>query len=225
MISIKTIDQNLKNVESSIIKAEKNNSRLPNSVNLVAVSKTKAPELITAALNAGHRRFGENRVQETKTKWIDLKKNFPDVQLHLIGPLQTNKAGLAVRLFDVIETIDRFKLAKAVARQMSAIDRRPDCFIQVNTGKEPQKAGVFPEDIGSFIKQCRSELQLPITGLMCIPPTDEEPALHFGLLREIAERNNIKELSMGMSADYKIAIQFGATYVRIGTAVFGPRAD
>ena len=225
MISSEAIEQNLRDVESSIIEIVKNNNRPENSVNLIAVSKTKGPEIIMAALNAGHRIFGENRVQEANAKWGGLKKTHPDVQLHLIGPLQTNKAGLAVSLFDVIETIDRLKLARAVARQMGEIGRSPNCFIQVNTGKEPQKAGVFPEDAEGFIKQCRLELNLPITGLMCIPPTDEEPALHFGLLREIAERNNIRELSMGMSADYETAIQFGATYVRIGTAVFGPRMD
>ncbi|MDP6258386.1 MAG: YggS family pyridoxal phosphate-dependent enzyme, partial [Rhodospirillales bacterium] len=148
-----------------------------------------------------------------------------DAQLHLIGPLQRNKAALAVRLFDVIETLDRNKLATTLARHMDEISRRPNCFIQINTGEEQQKAGITPRDADAFINRCRTELDLPVVGLMCIPPVDEEPALHFALLREIAERNGLRELSMGMSADFKTAIQFGATYVRVGTAIFGPRSD
>ena len=223
MYPLGIIDKNLKAVKDIIDDTVAVNQRLENSVKLVAVSKTKPRDVIEQALKAGHRLFGENRVQETQKKWLDLKKIYPDTQLHLIGPLQTNKAALAVSLFDVIETIDRFKLAKAVARYINDTDRRPRCFIQVNTGKEPQKAGDLPEETDEFINICRTTLNLPVEGLMCIPPTNEEPALHFGFLREIAERNNIKELSMGMSADYETAIQFGATYVRVGTAIFGSR--
>ncbi len=225
MISSPTIEQRLSDVNTSIKKALNETGRGDGSVNLVAVSKTHGPEAIEAAIDTGQKIYGENRVQEAEAKWRDLKLRYPDVQLHLIGPLQSNKAALAVGLFDVIETVDRLKLAKALARHMDETGRRPNCFIQVNTGEEPQKAGVLPKDTDAFIDQCRAELNLPIIGLMCIPPVDEEPALHFALLREIAERNNLTELSMGMSADFETAIQFGATYVRVGTAIFGPRSD
>jgi pyridoxal phosphate enzyme (YggS family) len=218
-----TIHKNLKTVQQAIDSALRENNRLENATKLIAVSKTRPQEVIEHALKAGQRLFGENRVQETEQKWVGLKKLYPDAQLHLIGPLQTNKAALAVSLFDVIETIDRLKLATAVSRHIKETGRKVLCFIQVNTGKELQKAGVFPEAADRFIETCRSTLNLSVEGLMCIPPTDEEPALHFALLRKIAERNNIKELSMGMSADYETAIQFGATYVRIGTAIFGSR--
>ena len=217
------INEKLNTVKQSIEAALTANDRLEGSAKLVAVSKTKPRAAIEIALNNGHRLFGENRVQETAEKWVDLKKLYPDTQLHLIGPLQTNKVALAIRLFDVIETIDRLKLAKAISRQIKNTGHKTRCFIQVNTGKEEQKAGVFPEDADEFINTCKSDLNLPIDGLMCIPPTEEEPALHFSLLRKIAERNKIQELSMGMSGDYVTAIQFGATYVRIGTAIFGSR--
>lgn len=219
------IENRLAEVNASIAAAAREVGRPEDSVHLVAVSKTHGPDVIEAVLASGQKLFGENRVQEAEAKWPDLKHRYPDTQLHLIGPLQSNKAALAVGLFDVIETVDRLKLAKALARHMVEIGRRPNCFIQVNTGEEPQKAGVLPKDIDAFINQCRTELNLPIIGLMCIPPIDEEPALHFALLREIAERNDLKELSMGMSADFETAVQFGATYVRVGTAIFGPRAD
>ena len=197
--------------------------RAPEDVRLVAVSKAHPADAAEAALAAGHRLFGENRVQEGEAKWPGLKERFPGARLHLIGPLQRNKARAALDLFDVIETVDRPKLATHLARLMDETGRRPDCLIQVNTGAEPQKAGIPPGDADGFIAQCRDELGLPVKGLMCIPPADEEPALHFALLAEIAGRNGLAELSMGMSADYETAIRFGATLVRVGTAVFGTR--
>ena len=194
------------------------------AVTLVAVSKTHPVERIAAAIAAGHRVFGENRVQEATAKYPGLKENCPGLKLHLIGPLQTNKARDAVRLFDVIESLDRPKLARALAKDMAREGRRPACFVQVNTGEEPQKTGVFPADADDLIALARDELALPVEGLMCIPPMDEEPALHFALLREIAKRNGLPLLSMGMTADFETAIRFGATHVRIGTAIFGTRS-
>jgi pyridoxal phosphate enzyme (YggS family) len=195
----------------------------PGGVELVAVSKTNPAEAVAAALATGHLVYGENRVQEAHAKFPALKAAHPALRLHLIGPLQTNKARDAVKLFDVIETVDRPSLAEAHAAAMAKLGRRPDCLVQVNTGKEPQKAGVAPEDADAFIAQVRQTYALPLIGLMCIPPADEEPALHFGLLREIARRNGLAVLSMGMSADYETAIRFGATHVRLGTAIFGAR--
>jgi len=183
---------------------------------LVAVTKTHGPERIRPLLEAGHRVFGENRVQEAEGKWPALKAEFPDIELHLIGPLQTNKVRDAVRLFDVIHTLDRPKLADA----LRAAGRVPDLLIQVNTGEEPQKAGVAPEDAPGLIEQARG---LPVKGLMCIPPADAEPAPHFALLAKIAKTHGLKLLSMGMSADFESAIRFGATHVRLGSALFGPR--
>jgi hypothetical protein len=194
------------------------------AVTLVAVSKTHPVERIAAAIAAGQRVFGENRVQEATAKYPGLKENCPGLKLHLIGPLQTNKARDAVRLFDVIESLDRPKLARALAKEMAREGRRPACFVQVNTGEEPQKTGVFPADADDLIALARDELALPVDGLMCIPPMDEEPALHFALLREIAKRNGLPLLSMGMTADFETAIRFGATHVRIGTAIFGTRS-
>ena len=176
-------------------------------------------------LLTGQRVFGENRVQEALDKWPALKEEFADAELHLVGSLQSNKAGRAVDLFDAIHTIDRPKLARAVAGEMDKRGRRPQCFIQVNTGEEPQKGGVLPEDADAFIAKCRDDLDLPVEGLMCIPPVDEEPAMHFALLAEIARRNGLAQLSMGMSADFETAVQFGATLVRVGTAIFGARQD
>jgi pyridoxal phosphate enzyme (YggS family) len=198
--------------------------RSPDDVTLVAVSKTHAADRIVPVLAAGHRVFGENRVQEAISKYPDLKAQYPDLKLHLIGPLQTNKSRDAVRLFDVIETLDRPKLARSLAREMEKQGRRPVCYIEVNTGEEPQKSGVLPSETGALIELARDELGLPVEGLMCIPPFDEEPAMHFALLRKIAERNGVASLSMGMSADFETAIRFGATHVRVGTAIFGPRA-
>lgn len=214
---------NLDAVRAEIAKAAREAGRDPGSVTLVAVGKSHPAARSRAALAAGHRVFGENRVQEAEAKWPDLKTDFPDTQLHLIGPLQTNKVRHAVALFDVIETVDRPKLAAALAREMDRSGRRPDCLIQVNTGEEPQKAGVTPGEADGFIERCRGEFALPVRGLMCIPPADDEPSLHFALLREIAQRHDLPWLSMGMSADYEIAIAFGATHVRVGTAIFGQR--
>ncbi len=214
---------NLSAVNETIAAAAGAAGRDPAEVTLVAVSKTHGAERIEPAIAAGHKLFGENRVQEAEGKWPALKAAHPDVRVHLIGPLQTNKVKKAVALFDAIETVDRPKLARALAREMAAQDRWLDCFVEINTGEEPQKAGVLPVDADDFIRLCRDELKLPLKGLMCIPPLDEEPALHFALLRQIAERNDLPGLSMGMSADFETAIEFGATHVRVGTAIFGPR--
>jgi pyridoxal phosphate enzyme (YggS family) len=192
-------------------------------VNLIAVSKTYAEEAILPLLQAGHRSFGENRVQEAKAKWPVLKARFPDLQLHLIGPLQSNKAKEAVALFDAIHSIDRLKIAEAIADEMGRQGRRLQLFVQVNTGEEPQKAGIAPRDTAAFLKQCRDHLKLEVAGLMCIPPVDEEPALHFGLLAKLAAENGLAGLSMGMSDDFETAVALGATHVRIGSAIFGVR--
>ena len=190
---------------------------------LVAVSKTQPATAVREALVAGHRLFGENRVQEAQAKYPALRESFPDLALHLIGPLQTNKVKDAVALFDVIETVDRPRLAAALAQEMERTGRRLPCLIEVNTGEEPQKSGVMPEAADAFVLECRDQLGLPIIGLMCVPPLDQEPAPHFALLREIARRNGLEVLSMGMSADFETAIRFGATHVRVGTAIFGAR--
>ncbi len=217
------IAENLKNVTAEIRAAETAAGRAAGTVTLVAVSKIFPAAAVSAALDAGQRAFGENRVQEAEAKWPRLKADFADVRLHLIGPLQRNKVKAALRLFDVIETLDRPKLARALADGMERTGVRPDCFIQVNTGEEEQKAGVMPEQAEAFVKTCLDEFQLPVKGLMCIPPQREESALHFALLAEIAARCGLEDLSMGMSADYQKAIGLGATFVRLGTAVFGPR--
>ncbi|MEZ5892694.1 MAG: YggS family pyridoxal phosphate-dependent enzyme [Parvularculaceae bacterium] len=192
-------------------------------VEIVAVSKTQGAERLVEALAAGQRVFGENRVQEAKAKWPALREKHPDLELRLIGPLQSNKADEAVALFDVIETIDRPKIAKALADAARKLGKSPRFLVQVNTGAEPQKAGVLPEETDAFLRQCRDEFGLEIDGLMCIPPADEPPALHFALLAKIAGRNGLKVLSMGMSGDFEIAAQLGATHVRVGTALFGTR--
>lgn len=210
-------------VHVRIAAAAKAAGRAPAAVTLVAVSKTQSAERVTAALAAGQRVFGENRVQEAMAKWPMLKQAWPQAELHLIGPLQTNKAKEAVALFDVIETVDRPKLAQVLTAEMARSGRRPSCYVQINTGEEPQKAGVVPSAADEFIRFCRVEMNLPVVGLMCIPPADEEPSLHFALLAEIARRHGIDTLSMGMSADYEIAIKLGATHVRVGTAIFGAR--
>ena len=197
-------------------------NRKVNSVKLIAVSKVQPNEKVEAVLKEGHRCFGENRVQEALNKWPSFKENYENVELHLIGPLQTNKARQAFELFDVIQTVDRPKLAKLLANLTQERGFCPSLFIQVNTGEEPQKTGVLPKDLDIFIKDCQS-MDLRIDGLMCIPPLNEEPALHFSLLRKMQERNNIRFLSMGMSSDYESAIMFGATHVRIGSAIFGER--
>jgi len=217
------IAANLAAVRERIAGAARTADRPAESVTLVAVSKTHPASSVRHALMAGHRVFGENRVQEAQGKYPELREEFPDLALHLIGPLQTNKVRDAVAAFDVIESVDRLRLAQALAREIEHSGRRPPCLIEVNTGEEPQKAGIMPADADGFIVECRERLDLPITGLMCVPPLDEEPAPHFALLREIARRNNLRVLSMGMSADFEKAIRFGATHVRVGTAIFGVR--
>jgi pyridoxal phosphate enzyme (YggS family) len=197
--------------------------RDPASVTLVAVSKTHDADVVRPALEAGQRVFGENRVQEAKAKWPQLKAEFPDVELHLIGPLQTNKVREAVALFDVIETVDRPKLARALADEMERTGRSVPCLLQINTGLEPQKAGLHPESIDAMLRLCRDEYKLPVIGLMCIPPVDKDPAPHFRMLAEAAARNGLAVLSMGMSGDYSTAILEGATHVRVGSAIFGAR--
>lgn len=196
--------------------------RAVGSTKLVAVSKLQPDDRVIDVLNQGHRLFGENRVQEAAGKWPEWKETYPDVELHLLGPLQTNKARQAMDLFQAIHSVDRPKLAHTLARLAQELGHCPMLFIQVNTGKEPQKAGVVPSQADAFLADCLAK-DLPIAGLMCIPPVDEEPALHFALLTKIAERNGLKELSMGMSDDFETAIAQGATYVRVGSAIFGER--
>jgi pyridoxal phosphate enzyme (YggS family) len=217
------IAANLAAVRARIEAAARAAGRPADAVNLVAVSKTHPANSVRAALETGQRIFGENRVQEAIAKFPGLRGDYPDLTLHLIGPLQTNKVKDAVAHCDVIETVDRPRLAAALAREMERSGRHLPCFIEVNTGEEPQKAGVFPEAADAFVADCRDRLGLPIAGLMCIPPEGEEPALHFALLRGIARRNRLDQLSMGMSADFETAIRFGATHVRVGTAIFGAR--
>lgn len=215
--------KNLKAVLDDIAVAAQSVDRNPNSVHLVAVSKVHDQARIRPVLEAGQRVFGENRVQEAMGKWPQLREDFSDIEIHLIGPLQSNKVKEAVATFDVIETVDRPKIARALAKEFERTGRQLGCYIQVNTGEEPQKAGIHPEDVDVFIMMCKEELGLNILGLMCIPPVDEEPAMHFALLAEIAERNGLSGLSMGMSSDYETAIKLGATHVRVGTAIFGTR--
>ncbi len=217
------IADNIATIRAAINQAAHAAGRDPESVNLVAVSKKQPDERIEAALAAGHRLFGENRVQEAQARWADRRAAYPDLRLHLIGPLQTNKAKYAVALFDVIETLDREELARALADEMSAQGRFLPCFIQVNTGAEPQKSGILPEDLPAFHEFCHSECGLEVHGLMCLPPLDEPPALHFALLQKLAAAQGLPALSMGMSADYERAIALGATHIRVGTALFGAR--
>ncbi|MEJ2035025.1 MAG: YggS family pyridoxal phosphate-dependent enzyme [Maritimibacter sp.] len=197
--------------------------RTPGSARLIAVSKVQPVERVVAVLEQGHRLFGENKVQEAAGKWPNLRHRFDGVELHLIGPLQTNKARQAMELFDVIETLDRPKLAHTIARLKNELGHCPRLFVQINTGEEEQKAGVLPGEADAFIAECRA-LGLEIEGLMCIPPAEEEPSLHFALLAKIAARNGIEELSMGMSDDFEKAVAQGATYVRVGSALFGERS-
>lgn len=197
--------------------------RDPAAVTLIAVSKFQPDASVEAALAAGQRAFGENYVQEARARWPALRQRWPDIELHLIGGLQSNKAAEAVALFDVLQTLDRPKLARAVAKEMARQDRRPRLFVQVNTGEEPQKAGVVPTELGEFVTLCRNELGLEPAGLMAIPPEHEDVALHAALLAKLAAAQGLSELSIGMSGDYETAIRFGATHVRVGTAIFGPR--
>ena len=213
----------LGDVRERIGKACAEARRAPAAVTLVAVSKTyEAPDILPV-LAAGHRVFGENRVQEAKAKWPALRAQFPDVALHLIGPLQSNKAAEAVALFDCIETIDRPKIAVAVAQEMAKQRKWLELFIQINTGEEPQKAGIAPKDAADFVAYCRNELKLAIAGLMCIPPVEDMPAPHFAFLAKLAREVGIAKLSMGMSADFECAVSLGATHVRVGSAIFGAR--
>jgi pyridoxal phosphate enzyme (YggS family) len=220
---VETIADNLAAVRGDIAAAAGLAGRDPASVTLIAVSKQQPDARIAAALAAGQRVFGENRVQEAQAHWQALRAARDDLELHLIGPLQTNKVRDAVALFDVIQTVDRPKLAHKLAKEFARIGATRSCFIEVNTGEEPQKAGVLPEASDGFIAECRA-LGLPLAGLMCIPPQGEEASPHFALLRTIAERNGLDALSMGMSADYAAAVELGATHVRVGTAIFGERA-
>ncbi len=215
--------RNLAEVKGALEAALKEAGRPPHSVCVTAVSKTHGEDRILPVLEAGHRCFGENRVQEAAGKWPALKQQFPDTELRLIGPLQSNKAGEAVALFDVIESVDRPKIARALAAEMEKQNRRPKLFVQVNTGEEPQKAGIAPGEVDAFLKECREGQGLEIAGLMCIPPLDDDPAPHFALLAKIAARHGLAELSMGMSGDFLIAAQLGATHVRVGTGIFGER--
>jgi pyridoxal phosphate enzyme (YggS family) len=213
----------LEAVKERIAAAAREAGRRPGDIDLIAVSKTFEAADIRPILDAGHRKFGENRVQEAAGKWPGLREEYDGIELHLIGPLQSNKARQAVQLFDVIHTLDRPRIADAIAREMREQGRSLGLYIQVNTGEEPQKAGIPPADTVEFVAYCRAELRLPIRGLMCIPPVDEEPGMHFALLANLAADSGLEGLSMGMSADYEIAIRFGATAVRVGSAIFGSR--
>lgn len=217
------IHDNLQAVQKKLHVAASLNGGDADTPMLVAVSKRQPDDRIDAALDAGHRCFGENRVQEAQMRWTARRAVYPELRLHLIGALQTNKAADAVALFDVIEVVDRPKLARALSTEMDRQNRQLACYIQVNTGDEPQKSGISPTKVDAFITQCRDEFGLNIVGLMCIPPADEEPAMHFALLATIAKRNGLEKLSMGMSGDYEEAISFGATSVRVGSAIFGAR--
>lgn len=210
-------------IRTRIARAEKEGKRLAGSVELIAVSKTFDADAIRPVIEAGQRQFGENRVQEAEAKWPGLKERYPDLVLHLIGPLQTNKTAQALALFDVIHTLDREKLARTLLKERDKGAAIPPLFVQVNTGEEEQKAGLLPTEVDAFIARCRDDWELPVEGLMCIPPVDEEPALHFALLRKLAGRNGLEKLSMGMSADFESAVLQGATHVRVGSALFGAR--
>ena len=213
--------ERLETVRQAIAQASREAGRADDAVALVAVSKTHDADTILPVLEAGQRIFGENKVQEAKAKWPALRERFPDIELRLIGPLQSNKAGEAVALFDVIESVDREKIAKELAKEMAKQDRHPRLYVQVNTGEEDQKAGIAPREAVAFVERCRSEHGLTIEGLMCIPPAEEKPGPHFALLEKIAAEAGVEKLSMGMSGDYEIAIGFGATSVRVGSAIFG----
>jgi len=214
----------LSDIQNRVMKAEADAGRAAGSVTLIAVSKVQPDARVRAVLEEGHRSFGENRVQEAAGKWPGFREEFDGIDLHIIGPLQSNKVRQAMELAEAIHTVDRPKLAKTIARLAQEIGRCPDLFIQVNTGEEDQKAGVMPREADDFIAECRA-LDLPIKGLMCIPPVDEAPSLHFALLAKIAARNDLSGLSMGMSGDFEQAIALGATRVRVGSAIFGERVS
>lgn len=212
----------LSEISARMRKAEANAGRPDGDTHLIAVSKVQPNARVEAVLEQGHRLFGENKVQEAAGKWPEFRTRFEGIDLHLIGPLQTNKARQAMELFDVIHSVDRPKLAKTLARLAQELGSCPDLFIQVNTGEEPQKAGVLPANADAFVAECKA-LGLPVIGLMCIPPADEEPSLHFALLAKIAKRNGLDGLSMGMSSDFESAVALGATHIRVGSAIFGAR--
>lgn len=213
----------LSDIIDRITQEETRMGRAPGSTTLIAVSKVQPLDRVIAVLEQGHRVFGENKVQEAAGKWPDLKQRFDGVELHLIGPLQSNKAKEAVALFDVIQSVDREKIAAALAREMTRQERHPALFVQVNTGMEPQKAGIDPRETAAFVERCRTVHGLAIEGLMCIPPADENPGPHFALLEKLAREAGVSKLSMGMSGDYETAVAFGATHVRVGSAIFGQR--
>lgn len=215
--------ERLGEVRAAIARAADDFGRPPGEVSLIAVSKTMPAEVIIEALEAGQLLFGENYVQESREKWPGLRERFPDAIVHMIGPLQSNKAQDAVALFDAIQSLDRDSLAKEIAKAVQKLGRSPEMFVQVNTGEEPQKGGVAPPQADAFIARCRETYDLPVTGLMCIPPAEDQPSPHFAMLNRIAARNGLKGLSMGMSADFEAAIQLGATHVRVGSAIFGAR--
>jgi pyridoxal phosphate enzyme (YggS family) len=217
------VAHNLAEVRRRIAAAAAEAGRDPAGIALVAVSKSQPPERIEAALQAGQRVFGENYVQEAAGRWPALRQRYPGVELHMIGGLQSNKAAEAVALFDVVQSVDRPKLARALAREMARLGRTPRLFVQVNTGEEPQKSGVAPGELEAFVRLCRGELGLAIEGLMAIPPEDEDMALHAALLAKLARRHGMASVSIGMSGDFEAAIRFGATHVRVGTAIFGAR--
>jgi pyridoxal phosphate enzyme (YggS family) len=215
--------ERLSEIQAAIARAATDCRREPGDVALVCVTKNFPAKDVIPLLEAGHRVFGENRVQEAKAKWAGLRALYPGVELHLIGPLQSNKTREALEIFDVIESVDREKIAQALAKEIAATGKRPRLLVQVNTGAEPQKVGVLPEHADAFIQACREQYGLEIAGLMCVPPVDQQASPHFALLAEIARRNGLKTLSMGMSSDFELAVQLGATHVRVGSAIMGER--
>ena len=210
-------------VQERVAVAAIKSGRNPDAISLIAVSKVQPNARVKSVLDQGQRIFGENKVQEAQGKWPDFRAQYSDIDLHLIGPLQTNKVKSALALFDAIHTLDRPKLARKLSVEIQALGHAPQLFIQVNTGEEPQKSGVLPNDLDGFVSQCRNEFDLPIAGLMVIPPINEEPSLHFALLAKMAKRNGLSGLSMGMSSDFESAIALGATHIRVGSAIFGAR--
>lgn len=216
-------EENLKIVLEDIKKVAAKSSGASKDLQLVAVSKTHDADKIRPVIEAGQRVFGENRVQEAQGKWPELKSETSGIELHLIGPLQSNKTADAIELFDVIQSVDREKIAKAIQKEAARLGKCPDLYVQVNTGLEPQKAGIPPQEAVAFVAHCKNDLSLPIVGLMCIPPNGENPGPHFALLQKLAKEAGLSNLSMGMSSDYQIAVEFGATHVRVGSAIFGDR--
>lgn len=218
-----SVAENLKNIQTKIQKTADQWNRSVDDIHLLAVSKKQSMENIQAAINAGHRAFGENRVQEAQEHWVDLKPGYPNLKLHLIGPLQTNKIKDAIQLFDMIHTVDREKLARKLGDALKEAEKSIPCLIQVNIGEEEQKSGIDPKELPEFLEFCRKDCAIDIRGLMCIPPIDEPTALFFALLQKMAKEHNLPELSMGMSSDFEKAISLGATYIRVGTQIFGER--